>query len=523
MTTDRPGWDDSTLWRNFAAHAAADPTALAVIDREGSRSHTRGELLADATAFAVELEQRGAEPGDVVSVQLPNRYEAAVVALAALRIGLVINTLLPNYRERELDHIFTKAQPRVVVTPAVYRGFDHGVMIEGLRVDGPGRFSHVVIDADEFLEDLRADPQPASSIRAPEPEAAAWSELIFSSGTEATPKGVLHSEQTTNAGVRSFRTFLGLGDDAVVWMPSPVGHSTGFNFGLRFALFHGLTLVLQDQWDAPTGIDLVRRFGASYTLAATTFLQDLVRVLDERDEQLPELTSFACGGAAVPPELVLAAQQRGIGVQRLYGSTEALVVSCNRPDLPLDARRHTDGIPLPGVSIRIRSDDGELCAPGTAGEIEVQSPQNALGYFDDPERSAATFLDDNWVRSGDLGVVGDDGSLSIVGRKKEIIIRGGLNIAPREIEEMLLDFPEVVRCAVVGVADPRLGERMAAFVTLVEDGELSIETVVERLKAAGLATYKLPELLEVLDELPATASGKIQKHRLRDSFGSGFA
>ncbi|MEQ8840321.1 MAG: AMP-binding protein [Acidimicrobiales bacterium] len=514
----RPGWNDDTLWQHFTAHAAADPQALAVVDREGSRRHSRGQLLADSVAFATALERDGLVPGDVLSVQLPNRYETAVVALAALRLGLVINTLLPNYRERELDHIFSTATPRAVVTPAVHRRFDHRPMIDSLQGGGAGRFSHVVVDGDEFLDQLRADPQDASAITAPEPGASAWSELIFSSGTESTPKGVLHSEQTTNAGVRSFREFLGLDDDAVVWMPSPVGHSTGFNFGLRFALFHGFPLILQDEWDPAIAISLVRRFGASYTLAATTFLQDLVRVLGDRNEQLPELTSFACGGAAVPPELVTAARRRGIGVQRLYGSTEALVVSCNRPDRPEAARLHTDGVALPGVAIRIRGDDGELLEPGAPGEIEVQSPQNALGYYDDPERTAATFLDDNWVRSGDLGVLDDDGSLSIVGRKKEIIIRGGLNIAPREIEEMLLDFAEVERCAVVGLADPRLGERMAAFVTLVDGAQLTLATAVERLREKGLATYKLPELLEVLDELPATASGKIQKHRLRRDF-----
>lgn len=521
MSTPRPGWNDDTLWGAFVAHADADASALAVVDREGTRLHTRGELLADALAFAARLERQGLGSGDVISVQLPNRYEAAVVALAALRLGLVINTLLPNYRERELGHIFTKATPKVVVTPAVYRNFDHGPMIASLADAAGHSFTHVTIDGDEFLEELRREPADRSAITAAEPAAAAWSELIFSSGTESTPKGVLHSEQTTNAGCRSFREFLGLGDDAVVWMPSPVGHSTGFNFGLRFAIFHGMTLLLQDKWDAVTAIGLVRRFGASYTLAATTFLQDLVRVLDERDESLPELSSFACGGAAVPPELVMAAQERGIGVLRLYGSTEALVVSCNRADLPIEARQHTDGIPLPGVTIRTRDEDGEICAPGTAGEIEVQSPQNALGYFEDAERSAATFLDGNWVRSGDLGVLDEHGALSIVGRKKEIIIRGGLNIAPREIEEMILDFAEVERCAIVGVPDDRLGERMAAFVTLVGDApadSFTFESMVERLRERGLATYKLPELLRVLDELPATASGKIQKHRLLADF-----
>jgi acyl-CoA synthetase (AMP-forming)/AMP-acid ligase II len=315
--------------------------------------------------------------------------------------------------------------------------------------------------------------------------------------------------------VRAMRAFLGLGANDVVWMPSPVGHSTGFNFGVRLALYCGLPLVLQDRWDAATAIDLVRGFGCTYTLAATTFLQDLVDELGRRGERLDAMTRFCCGGAPVPPELVAAADDRGIGVLRLYGSTEALVVTCNRPGAPLGERLDNDGVALPGADVRTRDDAGDICSPGAPGEIEVRSRQNAVGYFDDAERTAATFSGDGWVRSGDLGVLDDRGALSIVGRKKEIIIRGGLNIAPREIEEMLLAFEEVERCAVVGVPDERLGERVCACVCLSAGASLTLDDLVARLRAAGLATYKLPQALHIVDALPMTASGKVQKHILR--------
>jgi acyl-CoA synthetase (AMP-forming)/AMP-acid ligase II len=509
------GWDDTTLWGEAARRAAESPDALAVVDLAGERSHTRRHVVADATALAARLEQAGARPGDVVSVQLPNRYEAVVVALAAFRLGMVLNPLLPNYRLKELDYVFRKARPRVVVTPHVYRGHDHAAMIDELRPALPDDAVHVVVDdGDAWLTALRADFAGAEPTVAP-PVASAVSEIIFSSGTEAAPKGVMHTEQTTNAGVRSVRDFLELGEGDVVWMPSPVGHSTGFNFGLRLAVHLGLPLVLQDRWDPAVAVDLVGRFRCTYTLAATTFLQDMVDELTRRGETLGHFDRFACGGAPVPPELVSAAADRGIGVLRLYGSTEALVVTCNRRGAPLESRLHTDGVPLPGVELRTRADDGRLCKPGEPGEIEVRSWQNAVGYFDDPDRTAATFTDDGWVRSGDLGTLSDDGALSIVGRKKEIIIRGGLNITPREIEELLLAFDEVERCAVIGVPDPRLGERVCACVCLRSGTELDFDTMVERLKAAGLAVYKLPQMLEIVDALPMTASGKIQKHVLR--------
>jgi len=506
---DRAGWDDATLVGELFARAGESGGATAVVDLAGARTTSRGQLVADALALAGRFERAGLKAGDVASIQLPNRYETVVVAVAALRLGLVVNPLLPNYRAHELGFAFRRASPRLVVTPDRYRGHDHAAMIAELRETLPADVLHVVVPCGEdgsgpgaFIDTLRAEAPP----RVDRPAAAAVSELIFTSGTESTPKGILHSEQTTQAGVRAMRDALGLAAGDVVWMPSPVGHSTGFNFGLRLALSLGLPLLLQDRWDAKTAIELVRaQTGRVYTLAATTFLQDLVDALARRREALPQLDRFCCGGAPVPPELVAAADARGIQVLRLYGSTEALVVSCHRPGTPLALRMASDGAALPGVEIDMAED----------GEVLIRSPQTALGYFEDPERTRETFGEGGWVKSGDLGRVDPTGALAIVGRKKEIIIRGGLNIAPREIEECLLAFAEIERCAVIGLPDERLGERVCACVVLAPGAALELPTALERLRASGLATYKLPQDWRVVDALPTTASGKVQKHRLR--------
>jgi acyl-CoA synthetase (AMP-forming)/AMP-acid ligase II len=297
-------------------------------------------------------------------------------------------------------------------------------------------------------------------------------------------------------------------------MPSPVGHSTGFNYGLRFALYHGLPLVLQDRWDPAVAVDLVAAERASYTLAATTFLQDLVEETTRRGARLESLRCFGCGGAPVPPALVAAADAQGIRVLRLYGSTEVLVATWNRPDAPLGQRMDTDGTPMSDVDVEIRDDDGKPCAPGETGEIFVRGPNTCVGFFADPERTAATFDDEGWVRSGDLAVAGEHDTLTVAGRKKEIIIRGGINIAPREIEELILVWPEVDRVAVVGVPDERLGERSCACVVLRAGATLTFEEMIGRLRDTGLATYKLPEQLQILDALPTTASGKVQKFEI---------
>jgi acyl-CoA synthetase (AMP-forming)/AMP-acid ligase II len=323
----------------------------------------------------------------------------------------------------------------------------------------------------------------------------------------------MHTEQTTNFSVRIARQDLGLSDDDVVWMPSPIGHSTGFNYGLRFSLYHGLRLVLQDRWSGEAAADLVREEQCSYTMAAATFLQDLVDVAGRRGLSLGSLRFFGCGGAAVAPALVDAAEERGVRVLRLYGSTEVLVATWNRPGSSLEQRRDTDGTPMSHVDIEVRDEGSGPVEPGQPGELAVRGPNTCVGYYDDAARTAATFVD-GWVLSGDLVTQDEDGAVTVVGRKKEIIIRGGLNITPREIEEMLAHFPEVDRAAVVGLPDDRLGERMCACVVLHPGASLGLETTVGRLKELGLATYKLPERLEIVDSLPTTASGKITKHEI---------
>jgi acyl-CoA synthetase (AMP-forming)/AMP-acid ligase II len=497
-------WDGTTLPGRVAAHARERPDARAVLDEHGAHL-TYGDLWAGAASVAGFLVDEDIRAGDVVSVQLPNCLETAVVALGVLASGAVINPLLPNYRGRELAYVFETARPRAIFAPGSYRDFDH----ERLVVDTAARTGvnpvHVVCDRSPSvgipLGDVLARGAAVGPI--PERDAAAVSELIFTSGTEATPKAIMHTEQTTNFSVRVAATDMQITGEDVVWMPSPLGHSTGFNYGLRFALYHGLPLVLQDRWDAAVAADLVARERCSYTLAATTFLRELVAETARRGARLDVLRCFGCGGAPVPPALVEEAETHGIRALRLYGSTEALVATWNRPDASRDARVHTDGTPMTGVEVELRE-----------GEIFVRGPNTCVGFFADPERTAATFEDEGWVRSGDLATLDRRQQLSIVGRKKELIIRGGMNITPRELEDLVNGFDEVATVAVVGTADERLGEVVCACVVLRPGTALDLETMVARLRAAGVATYKLPQRLEVLTELPTTASGKIQKHEI---------
>lgn len=511
----RGSWTAVTVVDRVLEHAANRPDAVAIIDGTDDRRVTYAQLWRDACAFASFLWSRGVRPGDGVSVQLPNAYETAVVDLGVLAVGAVLNPLLPNYRAHELRHILAVSHAKVYVTPDTYRGFDHLAMAAELRGGLPELHTHVVVGTPTDASSLALDDTLATTpVDLPRRDAAALSELIFTSGTEAAPKAIMHSEETINVNVRATIDTMGLTDGDVVWMPSPVGHSTGLNFGLRLALYAGLPIVLQDRWDAERAAELIERERCSYTLAATTFLADLVRVLQESPRDVTSMRCFGCGGAPVPPELVHAAAEAGVTVLRIYGSTEGLVITWNRPDSPIDKRANTDGLPMPEVEVQIRDDDDHVVGTGVAGEIHVRGPEVCLGFFEDPERMARVFTADGWLRSGDLGVIDEDGYLAIVGRKKEIIIRGGMNIAPREIEDLLCEMPAVRSAAVIGLPDERLGELVCACV--VTDEPLTLDDVVAHLRARELATYKLPQAMRIVDAIPMTASGKLRKAALRD-------
>jgi cyclohexanecarboxylate-CoA ligase len=504
-------WDGSTLVERVREHTRERPERIAVVDETTDSRTTYQELWDDACRVAGFLAEQGVQPGDVVSVQLPNWYETVAVDLGVLALGAVLNPLLPNYRSRELHHILGTARSTLLFTPDEFRGFDHAGLATELVRDLDTLHGNVVVrgGGDFWQRVLGRDPTHF----VPSTDPAALSEVIFTSGTEATPKGVMHTEHTTNCNVRSAYAVNDLGPDDVVWVPSPIGHSTGLNFGVRLALYFGLKLVLQDTWNADRAVELIERERCSYTLAATTFLTDLIAAAERSGRDVSSLTRFGCGGAPVPPEVVRTGADAAINVLRIYGLTEALVVSWNRPSSSLEQRMHSDGLALPEVELEVWDDSDAPVPVGTQGEVVVRGPNVCVGLFDDPEREQRIFTTDGWLRTGDVGVLDDDGYLAIVGRTKEIIIRGGINIAPREIEDLIMEMPSVRAVAVVGVPDERLGEIGCACV--VADGPLELDEVVAHLRSRDLATYKLPEMLRLVPELPTTPSGKIRKNELR--------
>lgn len=520
-------WTDYPLLAALDAAARRSPHKTAIVAPDGTRL-SYAEVVAKSEAVARNLHAIGIGVGDVVSVQLPNCAELVLLHIAALRLGAVTNPLLTNYRSKELAFILKFAGSKVCVIPDRYRGFDFQAMYAALRPSLPF-LAAVYVHGEPSMPGVTPlsvllEPATGTPLSQRDVDCNAVSLLAFTSGTESNPKGVMHSENTMMYGTLTMARLLGLDADDVVWTPSPMSHGTAFQWGLRQSITIGGTLVLQDIWDPAEGIRLIERERCTFTLAATPFAAMLLECPEIGRHDLSSFRIFACAGAPIPEQLGDNFRKRiGCTLIGMWGMTECFVGSASPPG---DSDHHlwlTDGQAMPnGAELAIFDEArSRILPPGEPGELATRGPHVALGYFNDPERTARTFSKDGWLFSNDLATISEDGYIRLVGRMKDIINRGGLKISAREIEEMLLAHGAFSSVAVVAVPDARLGEKSCAFVIERPGHRLGLREVTAYLEAKGVAKYKLPEAFVSLDAFPMTASGKIQKFQLRDDFVNG--
>jgi cyclohexanecarboxylate-CoA ligase len=486
--------------------AREHPARTAIVDRDRRLSYS--ELAASVEQAAAALAALGVGQGDVVSFQLPNWAEATIVYFATVRLGAVGNPITPIYRGREVEFILRQARARVLVIPDSFRRFDYRSMIADLRARAPD-LEHVLVVGDpgeagtafsDAVGKLGASRVPATVER----DAGDPALLLYTSGTEASPKGVIHSHDTLVYECQSIIDLYDLSADDRVFMPSPLTHITGVLYGLILPTMLGTTVALQDAWDAARAVELVARERSTFCVGATPFLHGLVNAADRAASSL---RVFACGGADVPPALIRAAHERlGVVASRVYGSTECPTVTASPLNAPLELHAETDGRPIGATELRVRGD-----------ELQVRGPDLCLGYLD-AELNEHAFAADGWFRTGDRAVVDAEGHVRIAGRAKDIIVRGGENLSAKEIEDLLFEHPAVEEVAVIGYPDEVLGERACAFV--VASTPVTLDELVGFLRERRVANQKLPERLEVVEALPKTASGKVQKFRLRDQVRS---
>jgi acyl-CoA synthetase (AMP-forming)/AMP-acid ligase II len=514
-------WTDTTTVDLLDLHARANPEQLAIADVRIRLSYA--EYARRSQRLAAYFIQLGLTGDDVIALQLPNWTEFAIVVNAAMLAGIPFCQVHSDFRSREIEFVLRYTSAAVFICPVAFRRFDYLAMIDELRPALPA-LHHVMavgdnLPADTF--DLRAyldsdAPLKVSvdTLRARRPHGDDLARVAFTSGTTGDPKAVLHLHNTTNSAVRFANRGHGITRDSVVLVFLPAGMNWGLLNVLQ-ALETGCALIMLDVFDAVEAMRLTERECVTYFCCAPAHLVAMLHNPELDRFDLSSLRTVVTGGASCPIEVIRAFRTHLRGdLLELYGMLETGFQSWTRPTDDVEAVCGTVGLPIPEVQSNVLDEQDRECPPGAVGEILSRGPSITIGYYNNADANARSFTTDGWFRTGDLGTFDEHGLLHIVGRKKEMIIRGGANIYPREIEEVLYQHPDIMDAAVIGVPDARLGERTCACVVPRTGRTLTFDAVVDFLRPK-IATYKLPEIVEVLPDLPRTPTGKIQKEPLR--------
>jgi len=509
-------WGTETFYQILAQRAEAHSDREAIIDPR--QRVTYGELLAGVNRIAAAFQHLGIGPGDVLTIQLPNWIEFAYVFFALERIGAVANQIGPDFRSREVEYILRFSESRAFVCPATFRGFDYVPMIRELRPKLPdlkivcvlgGVGDPDTVSLDEMLSGTSVPPPLV-----PQPMGTNdVMRMAFTSGTTGNPKGVTHSFNTTLPACRILNSAMEVTAQDVFLVYLPLGLNWGY-LTLLQAIMAGARAVLVDRFSARAALDLIERERVTFIPSAPA---SLIAMLNDPELARFDLTSLRVvisGGASCPVETIRAFRARIPGhLIELYGMLETGFHTFTRVTDDPEAVAGTIGRSAPGMALRLIDEAGRDVPLGAEGEIAAEGPTVHLGYHKNPTANAELFTADGWFRTGDLGQLDAAGNVKIVGRLKEMINRGGQKFFPREIEELLYTHPKILHAVIVGVPDQRLGERNCLCVIPREGASLSLAEVVDFLKDR-IATYKLPEEMEIFDDFPFTPTGKIQRHVL---------
>lgn len=524
-------WRDQDLGIYLANATRRVPEVVAAVSVDGSTgerlaSYTYAELEDITERIADGLADLGVGVGDTVSIMMPNRLEFQALLYAIARLGAVYSGIPVNYGPREAIFMLRRARSRLLVVAADYRDRDFLATAHELR-EGAPEVENVVVIGGRVpkesgwigFEDLSRGAPPRRPTRI---DPLSLVHIGFTSGTTGEPKGVMNTHQTLDAVLRRWVEHIGadfIGDDAVNLIASPVGHHTGFLWGALLSAYMGARAVYLDRWEPKTAVEVMRRERVTMMIAAPTFLQDITRVPGVGPKTLPDLRMISIPGAPIARSLVPRARETlGCFICPSWGMTEWGIGISGAAGLPRDRVEATDGVPIAGCEVRVVSGPNEIAPPGEIGELEIRGAGLFVGYYDRPDFTDSSIVD-GWFRTGDQARIEQDGFVSLLGRSKDIVIRGGQNIPVYDVENLLHQHPAVVEAAVVGLPDERFGERACAILVLEEGKQLELENVKEFLLSQGLSKPFLPERVEVVERLPKTMSGKVRKIELREKFG----
>lgn len=525
-------WPDRTINDELDACLASCPDKLAltaVQSESGTTTRfTYRALAAMADRVAVGLARLGVQRNDIVACQLPNWWQFTVVYLACSRIGAVMNPLMHIFRERELSFMLQHGEAKVLIVPKLFRGFDYEQMATAVQPSLP-HLKHIVVvngaGANNFEALLSgpawekdADAKDILTRHRPGPDDV--TQVIYTSGTTGEPKGVMHTANTVRANILPYAQRLQVDAKDIVLMASPMAHQTGFMYGLIMPIALKASAVILDIWEPVKAIDLIRSEQCTFTMASTPFLTDLAKHVSESGTAVPTLATFLCAGAPIPPALVEQARAvLGTKIVSAWGMTENGAVTLIQLDDPDERSFATDGLPLPGVELKVVDAAGATLPTGEAGNLMVRAFSNFGGYLKRPHLNGTDA--EGWFDTGDLARLDSQGYVRITGRSKDVIIRGGENIPVVEIEALLYRHPAIAQAAVVAYPDERMGERACAVVVTKPGQSMDLPSLIDYMKSQKVTMQYIPERLIVRDAMPSTPSGKIQKFKLREMISDG--
>ncbi|UKY53212.1 AMP-binding protein [Streptomyces inhibens] len=525
-------WRAETLLDDLRRAVAEHPEKTALVcwytDGRPAESLTYRKLAWYVERLAAALVGLGVKPGDVVTLQLPNSWEFIALSLACARAGAVAGPVVPIMRRREVEFMTRLTGSPLYVGAAEYRGFSYAQMSAEVAEAVPTLRHRVLLggaaagaeDALDFERDLLGrvweKEHPAAELDALEAGPDDPAQVMFTSGTTGEPKGVVHSHNTLYAMNKAQADVLRLTSDEVTAMGSPTTHQGGYTWNFVMPLLLGATSVHIDAWDPKLMLRILEQEGVTFFMGAPTFLADLIEAQRADRRDLSELATFATGSAPVAPVVVERAREvLGCRVYALWGMTENGCVTVTRPEEPVLRAAESDGTAVPGMEVRIVDQEtGVPVAPGATGLLQVRGASQCLSYFRRPEVYAASLTEDGWFDTGDLARDDGHGGIRIAGRTKDVISRGAENIPVTEVEAALLRHPAIRDVAVVGYPDERLGERACA-VLIAHGTPPTLDDLRAHLDGLAMAKQYWPERVEVVETLPKTPSGKIQKFLLR--------
>lgn len=503
-------WVDETLAEALKRAADKEPDRVLIVD---GATHLDSRTLYEKAHQLAQVMVGRFPQGSAISFMLPNWHETAVIYMAATMAGMVAHPILPSLREHDLCFMLKDVSSRMIFIPEIFRQHHYAHMLKSV-VEQLKEPPEVVVlrgssrgftTYDALFDDVV--PQALPTV-----DANAVRMIMYTSGTTGSPKGVMHSHNSIHALIRQIgeHWLVEPGDKFLV--ASPISHIGGSIYAFECPLLLDATAVLMEHWNADQAVELIQLEKCTHFAGATPFLTQTLAAARRAETRLPSLKLFVCGGASVPASLVREADdyfERAV-VTRVYGSTEVPVMTVGVIG-DVEHAAETDG--QPGIAcIRITSS-----SKGTenSGEVVARGPQMLVGYIH-PDDETTAFDTDGFFRTGDLGRWVDEHYLMIVGRAKDIIIRHGENIAPKEVEDLLLNHPDIAEVAIVGLPDPKTGERACAVIVPRAKANLQVTDLAAFLSAKGVAKFKFPEQVELWEALPKNDAGKILKHKIRN-------